>query len=115
MDTPNLNSLLTPEPSIQSINANQHDYAVPGPSSVQPKVSRSSSDRRRKRPPSTPKEERKRSIRPRLSATVDGYKDSQLDSQVSAHRTPYGRLLHSEYFTLRSTDPSDRLYSLLNH
>ena len=61
------------------------------------------------------KEERKRSMRPRLSATIDGDKDSQLDSKVSAHRTPYGRLLHSEYFTLVSTDPSHRLYSLLNH
>ena len=110
-----MNSLLTPEPSIQDINANQHDYAAPSPSSVQPKVSTRSSDRKRKRPPSTPKEERKRSIRPRLSATIDGDKDSQLDSQVSAHRTPYGRLLHSEYFTLVSTDPSDRLYNLLNN
>ena len=112
-----MNSLLTPEPSIQDINANQHDYAAPGPSSVQPKVSTRSSERKRKRPPSTPKEERKRkrSMRPRLSATIDGDKDSQLDSQVSAHRTPYGRLLHSEYFTLVNTDPSDRLHSLLNN
>ena len=67
-----MNSLLTPEPSIQDINANQHDYAAPGPSSVQPKVSTRSSERKRKSPPSTPKEERKRSIRPRLSATIDG-------------------------------------------
>ncbi|XP_075262034.1 uncharacterized protein LOC142353624 [Convolutriloba macropyga] len=96
METTNVKSMLTPEPALPEINASQHDYTVAGPSSVKPRVSKSTSYLKGKKPPSTPKEERKRSTRPRLSATLDANKDSQLDSQVSSNRTFHGRLLQTE-------------------
>ena len=115
METPNVKPMLTPEPFLNEINASQHNYAAAGPNSLKA-TSKSTSDWKRSER-SLPKHLKKseKLNKARMSATLDSDKDSHLDSRVSAHRTPYGRYLQSEYFTLVSRDPSDGLYSSLNH
>ena len=46
-----MNSLLTPEPSIQDINENQHDYAAPARDPFSQKLVRDLQSARERAPP----------------------------------------------------------------
>ena len=82
----------TPEPPAHEIVLKSHDYIasssqVAGPSTSAPTTKRKRSEL------ATPTPKKKT----RNCGNQENDKDSQLDSQISAHRTPYGRLQYSKF------------------
>ena len=82
---------LTPEPSGQEIVDRSHDY-IATHTEKPLRFTVSSASKRKKSAPVTPKPSKKK----KSSENVDEDQDSQLNSQTSAHRTPFGNLLYSK-------------------
>ena len=82
---------MTPEPSGKEIVDKSHDY-IATYSDAPLRFTASSASKRKRSAPVTPKPNKKK----KSSANVDKGQDSQLNSQMSAHRTPFGNLLYSK-------------------
>ena len=82
---------MTPEPSGKEIVDKSHDY-IATCSDAPLRFTVSSASKRKRSAPVTPKPNKKK----KSSENVDEDQDSQLNSQTSAHRTPFGNLLYSK-------------------